>query len=169
MKRLILLRHAKSSWKNPGLKDFDRPLNSRGKHNAPMIGKRLVANGILPKVLVSSPAKRAWKTASLISKELGYSKGSIITEPAIYEADLNGLLTLVRNFNDKWDDVMLIGHNPGLTDFAEYLTGEELFNMPTCAVCCIEFSVEKWSDVRAMAGRMYHYDFPKRIMVDSDC
>jgi phosphohistidine phosphatase len=167
MKRLILLRHAKSSWKNPGLRDFDRPLNSRGKHNAPMMGKRLVTKGVLPKILISSPAKRAWKTAVLVGKELGYSKGSIIADPAIYDAGMNDLLKLVRNFQDDWDDVMLVGHNPGLTEFAEYLTGEELVNLPTCAVCCIDLPIDSWADIRRKSGAMLLYDFPKSIFVAS--
>ncbi|MEN8729455.1 MAG: histidine phosphatase family protein [Desulfuromonadales bacterium] len=163
MKRLILVRHAKSSWKNPGLKDFARPLNGRGKQNAPMMGKRLLRSGILPEVVVSSPAKRAWSTARLIASEIHCKEENLIADSEIYEADVDILMEIIGNFSGDWQDVMLVGHNPGLTELAEMLTGQTLGNLPTCAICCIEFAVESWSEISHGSGRVYHYDYPKSI------
>ena len=168
MKRLILVRHAKSSWKNPGLQDFARPLNGRGKQNAPMMGKRLLGSGILPEVVVSSPAKRAWSTARLIASEIHFKEENLIADPEVYEADVDTLMEIIGNFSGAWQDVMLVGHNPGLTDLAEMLTDQAFGNLPTCAICCIEFAVENWSEISYGSGRVYHYDYPKSIPVDSN-
>jgi phosphohistidine phosphatase len=168
MKRLILVRHAKSSWKNPGLKDFARPLNGRGKQNAPMMGKRLLGSGILPEVVVSSPAKRAWSTARLIASEIHFKEENLIADPEVYEADVDTLMEIIGNFSGDWQDVMLVGHNPGLTDLAERLTDQAFGNLPTCAICCIAFAVENWSEISYGSGRVYHYDDPKSIPVDSN-
>jgi phosphohistidine phosphatase len=168
MKRLLLVRHAKSSWKNPGLRDYDRPLNSRGKHNAPMMGKRLLSTGILPDVIVSSPAKRAKKTAQLIASVIGFNPKEIVFNQEIYEAGHSKLLKIIRDFDDDWQNIMMIGHNPGFTDLAEALTGETYDNLPTCAICCIEFDIETWADVRVREGHIYYYDYPKSIFVDSN-
>ena len=168
MKRLILVRHAKSSWKNPGLKDFARPLNGRGKQNAPMMGKRLLGSGILPEVVVSSPAKRAWSTARLIASEIHFKEENLIADPEVYEADVDTLMEIIGNFSGDWQDVMLVGHNPGLTDLAERLTDQAFGNLPTCAICCIAFAVENWSEISYGSGRVYHYDYPKSIPVDSN-
>ena len=163
MKRLILVRHAKSSWKNPGLKDFTRPLNGRGKQNAPMMGKRLLRSGILPEVVVSSPAKRAWSTARLIASEIHCKEENLIADPEIYEAEVDTLMEIIGNFSGNWQDVMLVGHNPGLSELAGMLTDQTFGNLPTCAICCIEFAVENWSEITHGCGRVYHYDYPKSI------
>ena len=163
MKRLILVRHAKSSWKNPGLKDFARPLNGRGKQNAPMMGKHLLRSGVLPQVVVSSPAKRAWSTARLIASEIHFKEEKLIADPEVYEADVDTLMEIIGKFSGDWQDVMLVGHNPGLTELAEMLTDQTFGNLPTCAICCIEFAVEKWSEISHGSGRVYLYDYPKSI------
>jgi phosphohistidine phosphatase len=168
MKRLILVRHAKSSWKNPGLMDFARPLNGRGKQNAPMMGKRLLGSGILPEEVVSSPAKRAWSTARLIASEIHFKEENLIADPEVYEADVDTLMEIIGNFSDDWQDVMLVGHNPGLTELAEMLTDREFGNLPTCAICCIEFAAERWADITQGSGRVYHYDHPKNSLADSN-
>jgi phosphohistidine phosphatase len=168
MKRLILVRHAKSSWKDLSLKDFDRPLNGRGKRNAPMMGKRLMSSGILPDVVVSSPAKRAWTTALLIAGEIHFKQEDLIADPEVYEADQETLLGIIGNFSADWQAVMLVGHNPGLTELADWLSDREFENLPTCAVCGIEFTVASWADITGGSGTVYHYDYPKSVFADSN-
>ena len=112
MKRLTLLRHAKSSWKYPNLDDLDRPLNRRGRRDAPMMGKRLAKDKTLPDLMISSPAKRAWKTAKIIAREVGCEKAKIEKNIALYEAGVSELIQVIQKIDGKYDDVMIFGHNP---------------------------------------------------------
>jgi phosphohistidine phosphatase len=161
MKLLIIVRHAKSSWKEPSLADFDRPLNKRGKADAPEMGRRLAARGVRPDLVVSSPARRARKTAQAVVKELGLDKDGIVEEGAIYEAGLSTLAALTRGLDDKSEQVVLVGHNPGLTELAEYLSGEMFGNIPTGGAVGLEFDVDSWSDLKRGAGQVLFADFPK--------
>ena len=123
MKRtLFLVRHAKSSWLNPQLADFERPLNDRGLSNAPFMGEFMRKQKLIPGVIVSSPAARARHTAELF-KEGGHFDAEIIFEPKIYEASTNTLRELVSNFSDAFKSVMLVGHNPGMEGFVRFVSG----------------------------------------------
>ena len=137
MKRLYVIRHAKSSWNNPVLTDFERPLNKRGKQNAPFMGKRLKESEVQPDFFLASPAKRALKTAKTIAKEIDFPKKHIVTDESIYLAGVSTLLTVIRNIDDSCHQVILVGHNPGLTELAEYLTNQRFDNIPTCGIVCI--------------------------------
>jgi phosphohistidine phosphatase len=161
MKTLILHRHAKSSWDHPNLIDFERPLNNRGKHDAPEMGKRLLDKSEKVELFVSSPAVRAISTARLVAKELGYPVGKITEERNIYMAGVRTLLNVVNNLDDQINSVMLFGHNPGFTEFAEYLTDEYLGNIPTCGQVKITFSISTWKMVSQGTGKMEWFDFPK--------
>ncbi|MEJ2492159.1 MAG: histidine phosphatase family protein [Desulfuromonadales bacterium] len=161
MKRLILVRHAKSSWANPDLKDFDRPLNSRGERDAPIMGQRLLKGGLVPQVIVTSPAKRAWTTAQLIAQEIGIGAQEIIRYPEIYEADVATLMAVIGHLAEDWKDVMLVGHNPGLSELAEYLTGKAFGNLPTCAVCSLVLPISDWHQVKKLCAEVCHLDYPK--------
>jgi len=161
MKRLTLVRHAKSSWKDRSLSDFDRPLNKRGKHDAPMMGERLAKLNIIPDQIVSSPAKRALKTAQVIAATIGYPKKKIQENHAIYEADRHSLLRIVQEFEDAFRHVMLFGHNPAFTYLANDFIREHIENMPTCGIVCIDFDVSSWADIRPGTGRLVFFDYPK--------
>ena len=163
MKRLTLLRHAKSSWKEPCETDRDRPLNERGKRDAPEMGRRLAEGRFLTDAVLSSPAKRARKTARLVAEEIGFPSGEIIIEEGIYEADVGDLLEIVRSLDETLSRVLLVGHNPGFTEFANYLTGEGIANVPTCGVVSVDCPVRYWRELRRGKGRMVLFDFPKRI------
>lgn len=165
MKYLFLNRHAKSDWGEPGLTDFERPLNHRGLHDAPMMGKRLAERGEKIDLIVSSPANRAISTAKFIAKQIQYPEESIQQEPRIYEARVNDLLKIVNHLDNKYDTVILFGHNPGFTDFADYLTGAGILNIPTCGICKITFNIDDWAEASAHAGSMDYFDFPKREVV----
>ncbi len=162
MKTLYLIRHAKSSWDDPSLTDFDRPLNNRGKKDAPKMGKQLAQGGHRPDILLSSPAKRAWNTAKKIAKVLGFSKEDIAKDPKLYHADVSTLLTVVQSQDDQGQSLMLFGHNPGLTEFATLLCKHEFGNIPTAGVVCINFEVSSWKDVQYHRGKLQFFDYPKK-------
>jgi phosphohistidine phosphatase len=163
LKFLTIVRHAKSSWKEPSLPDFDRPLNRRGKADAPEMGRRLSSRGVRPDLVVTSPARRAKKTARAVAKELGLDKDEICQESAIYEAGVTTLVNLVSGLDDKAGHVMIVGHNPGLTELAEYLSGEIFGNIPTGGVVGLEFDTGSWSDLKQGAGQVLFTDVPKDV------
>ena len=164
MKQLFLVRHAKSSWKYPELSDFERPLNKRGKRDAPNMGQLLKRLGILPDLILSSPAVRAKKTAKILSKEMGYPTDHIDWRQEIYHAGQSQLLSIVRSVDDKHQSLMLVGHNPGFTWFSNQLTGHYLENIPTCGVVSINFSLNSWSDVDYEQGKFLSFDYPKKFL-----
>jgi len=161
MKRLTLVRHAKSSWKNAGLADIDRPLNGRGKRDAPRMGGLLAEAGIVPDIILVSPARRARKTAKLLARAIPNAIGRILFDPALYEASAAVLLERVRSFDDSWQHVMLVGHNPGLTDFANLLAAAGVDNLPTCGTLVADLAIDSWAAADAGCGRSVLYLIPK--------
>jgi len=162
MKVLTLVRHAKSSWDYPELPDFERPLSARGRKDAPAMAALLKKAKIRPERLVSSPALRAITTARLFAVKFGIEPESIHVSPHIYEASPQTLMHIVRSLMDLEDDVMLIGHNPGISRFARQLADCPFDEMPTCAAVRIEFPAKTWSMVRAGTGTVLRYDYPKK-------
>lgn len=161
MKRLLIVRHAKSSWDNPHLSDFERPLNNRGKKDAPDMAKRFFKARIQPQQLISSPANRALTTAKEFAKQLGFAKEEIHEDENHYHASSGELRSLIRDFDDEFDCIMIFGHNPGLTYLINELSDFRLDNLPTCGICGIEFPIESWSQVKKGSGKKFYYDFPK--------
>lgn len=162
MRHLTLIRHAKSSWKDDSLSDFDRPLNKRGAANAPLMGRILKQQGATFDLLVTSPAVRALTTARLIAAELGYPAERLQEEPALYEAGTETMLAVIHNLPASATRVGLVGHNPTLTAVCNYLTGEQIENLPTCAVAGIVFEVDDWPAVWRGSGRLASYEFPRK-------
>lgn len=162
MKTLYLVRHAKSSWSNPGLADFDRPLNRRGERDAPEMGRRLEERKVLPHLLLSSPANRALATARIIAGKIGCDPADVATDSALYHADTSGLLKIIREQDDTLNAVMIFGHNPGLTDLATLLSGKYFENIPTCGILALEFRVSAWEQIREKQGEVVFYDYPKK-------
>jgi phosphohistidine phosphatase len=162
MKNLIVIRHAKSSWDDPALADIDRPLNKRGKRDAPLMGGILKFRELAPDRIISSPAKRARKTAKLIAAGVGCDAGTIDVRERIYMQGVPALIELVQELDDAWKRVYLVGHNPDLTELVNRLAGEGIDNIPTCGVASIEFEVDSWAHVMAGAGRLAFFDYPKR-------
>jgi phosphohistidine phosphatase len=162
-KQLLLIRHAKSDWNNAGLKDFDRPLNKRGHSNAPEMANRMVEQQIIPDLIVSSPALRAITTATYFAENWGIDQSKIQQENSIYEANVKSLLALVNQLDNQFDHVAMLGHNPGLTDFANYLSDVNIYNMPTCSIVIIEFPFENWNEVSAETGKVVLFDYPKSL------
>jgi phosphohistidine phosphatase len=160
-KQLFLIRHGKSDWANPSLKDFDRPLNNRGKANAPEMAQRMVSQSLFPDIVVSSPALRALSTAKYFAKEWGIAETAIETDKSIYEAGLKDLLKLVNNLDDQYNKIAIFGHNPSFTDFANYLSNGHIYNMPTCSVVLLEFPFDEWSSISADTAKILLFDYPK--------
>ena len=160
MKTFYLVRHAKSSWKNPDLSDKERPLNKRGKNDAPFIGKILSEKKIKPELIISSNAVRAKKTSYAIAKELDYDKDNIVLTDEIYEASSLELLNQVKQFSQDFNSVMLFGHNPALTSLHNYLTDHYIDNIPTCGVAGIEFQ-NQWSNIIEGSGKFLFFIYPK--------
>lgn len=160
MKQLLLIRHAKSDWGNAELRDFDRPLNKRGKVNAPEMAERLVRQGIKPDLVISSPALRAITTANLFVNAWEMPASGIQQEPAVYDANVKTLLNVINNIDDQHYFVALFGHNPGLTELVNYFDGH-LSNMPTCSVALLSFPFDNWSMISADTGKILLFDYPK--------
>lgn len=162
MKQLILMRHAKSSWQDPTLEDFDRPLGNRGLRDAPVMAKRLAEAGLKPDLVVSSPARRAVATAHLVAPVVGSTLNAIVMDPGIYEASTGELLTIVQRLDDGRSMVLMFGHNPGFTRLAETLGDKAIGNLPTSGVAWLSFEATHWRDVGPGAGTLLKLDYPKR-------
>ena len=157
---LYLLRHAKSSWKDDSLADFDRPLKGRGRDAAEQMGKKLASEKKLEDaVLICSPAARTRETAQIVLKHTRLRMDQRFDE-RIYEASLRDLLQVVSEIPDEKQTAMLIGHNPGFEELLAFLTGEAR-RMPTCALAKIRLDVESWKDARAGEGSLESFITPK--------
>lgn len=159
---MTLVRHAKSSWDDSSLRDFDRPLNKRGFENAPEMGKRLAKRNYKADIIISSPAIRALATAEIIAEEIGFDRNDILQEPAVYNADLHALVEIVTGVDDNYRRAMLVGHNPGFTNLCNYLCAARIDNMPTCSIVQIEFYTDAWKDIDRHDGALISFDYPKK-------
>jgi phosphohistidine phosphatase len=163
MKTLLLIRHAKSSWDNIQLPDFERPLNDRGKHDAPLVAKKVIERKIKIERFISSPAKRAKKTAAIFMNEYAIQEKDMVLLPSLYEASVNNFYDAVENIKDKDDVVALFSHNPGITDFVNTLTEKNIDNMPTCGVFAIKIKTKKWKDFKEAEREFLFFDYPKNL------
>jgi len=160
MKTLTLVRHAKSSRDDPGVPDRDRPLNDRGRNDAPAMGRRLAGRGAKPELVVASPALRALTTAELIAEGLGLARGEIVVDERLYASSASRLLEVVRGLDARLGHVMLVGHNPEFTELAHRLS-KSIEDMPTCAVAEFRFDASSWSEVGDVAPEKVTFDTPK--------
>lgn len=163
MKLLTLVRHAKSSWDDERLDDHDRPLAPRGHRDAPRMGKRLAQRQLDPDLLLTSTALRARETADYLAAALGVSPSSIRVERRIYLASPGELLRIVGELDDGLENVLLVGHNPGLTDLANMLLPSlRLDNLPTAGVVAVDCETSRWKDIDSADLSLRFYDFPKQ-------
>jgi len=163
VKILTLIRHAKSSWKDPGLPDWDRPLNKRGKRDAPMMGQRLAERGSYADRVISSPAVRALATAQAIAEEIEYPWTEIVVDDRLYEAGVFEWLAVVQGLDDALDRVMCVGHNPGLTELVNYFFSEQVGHVPTCGIVELRFDIWRWALVGHVEPTGVDFDYPKRV------
>jgi phosphohistidine phosphatase len=162
MKTLVIIRHAKSSWDDTSMSDIDRPLNDRGKHDAPAMAKRLIKAGVAIDRFVSSPAKRARQTAELFAHEYEVKEKKIRFIPELYHATEPAFEAVVDDLDDDDDTVAIFSHNPGITAFVNTLTSAiRIDNMPTCGVFVVRNDVKHWKDFRAGGPQFGFFDYPK--------
>jgi phosphohistidine phosphatase len=162
MKTLFILRHAKSSWDDPGLSDFERPLNDRGRRVAPFMGELMKRKGIDPAIIISSPAERAKTTAELV-KDAADSSAEIRYDERIYEASPQALRQVVSELDDSYGTAMIVGHNPGIEGFIRFLTGQ-LEPMPTASLAVISLSTDTWEQIDEGSGKLEAISRPKDEM-----
>lgn len=162
MKKLFILRHAKSSWDDPNLTDFDRPLNERGLNAAPFMGEVMAKRGFMPGTILSSPARRAMKTALLVKESAG-SNAVVQYDERIYDATPQTLRQVVSELGEDQGSAMLVGHNPGIEGFISYLTGNRE-SMPTAALAVVDLKIDTWEDVSADCGELQLVVRPKEEM-----
>lgn len=161
MRLLTLVRHAKSSWKNPDLNDFDRPLNKRGCRDLPLLAERITQFDIHPDFILSSGAKRAAATSDAIAKALPLPNDEVLQLPELYASCYETLLNTLQNQPDRYRHIMLVGHNPGLEDLGFFLTHEMLEKFPTAGVMHIHLSITRWSELAESCGTLTLFDYPK--------
>lgn len=163
MLRLTLVRHAKAAPADSGQEDWDRALEPRGQRDAPQMGQRLRDRGLKPERILSSPALRALTTATLIGRELGIGASRIEQEERLYLAMPKDILRVLQELGGAARHLMLVGHNPGLTEFAERISADRpLDNLPTCAVYTLEFALADWAKLEWASGVNAELDYPKR-------
>ena len=162
MKIVCLVRHAKASRDDPSLRDFDRPLNARGKKQAPWLGRRLKGSNVQPGVIISSPAKRAMATAEILAKGIHYPLKRIIAEPAVYASGAPAILGVIKDIAPDHDAAVVVGHNPALSDLMKYLSRRELDELPTGGIVCLRFDVDSWKKIARGKGEVLFYDAPPR-------
>lgn len=161
MKKLYLVRHAKSSWDHDGVHDMDRPLKGRGITDAYETSQHLVRQREVPQRMYSSPATRALHTALIFAREMNYPFNEIEIVPALYECRPDDLARHARSIPDSVDSAMIFGHNPAITTFVNQCIAHHIDNVPTTGVACLRFDIESWSALDDRAELVF-FDYPKR-------
>lgn len=162
MKNLFLIRHAKSSWSDPSVSDFFRKLNKRGKRDAPFMAEKLASRGVSPDAIISSPAKRAKKTARIMAKAVGFPHSEIFYNDSIYSSSTTDLHRVLRSIDDSLSTVFFVGHNYAITDLAEELTARYIDNIPTTGIVAMSCNIERWQDLAPGCAQLLFFDYPKK-------
>jgi phosphohistidine phosphatase len=162
MKTIYLVRHAKSSWKYPNLDDFERPLNKRGRKNAPFMGKILKKLKVTPDLVISSPANRAAMTARIIAAAINYPLENIAYSEAIYEFSEDALIRVINKIDNGVNSSMVVGHNPAINGLANYIGDQPISNVPTCGVYCVDLDISSWAKIYEHCGKLKFFEFPKK-------
>lgn len=161
MKRLLMVRHAKSDWGDLSLKDFDRPLNKRGKENAPDMGNRLRNRHYYVDQIVSSSSKRTKQTSKRIADAIGYERDNIIWVDELYHANKDRIRETIYTLDKNIESVMIVCHNTGITDFVNSLAGYVTDNLPTCGMVAFEVDCKKWKHFDEAEKKLVFYDYPR--------
>ncbi|MDP4263532.1 MAG: histidine phosphatase family protein [Bacteroidota bacterium] len=160
-KILLLIRHAKSDWNGASLSDFDRPLNERGKRDAPVMAHRLLDKKINIDAFITSPAKRAKKTATIFANEFKRDKDEVILRQELYEAPAEIFYKVISAIDDQFNSVAIFSHNPGITDFANSLTNVRIDNIPTCGIFALKINTRHWKNFKEAGKEFWFADYPK--------
>jgi phosphohistidine phosphatase len=162
MKTLFLLRHAKSSWKYPELKDFERPLSVRGLAEVPIMAERFKARGKVLECIITSPAVRAKTTAGLFAEVIGFPKDDVASNPELYFAGAGMFLKAANLLDEEYQSAMLVGHNPAITEFVNRLSNSSIDNIYTCGLVELSLPVDEWSEVEFGKASLVDFDYPRR-------
>lgn len=164
LRRLTLVRHAKSDWSLPDQQDWDRVLNKRGQRDAPEMARRLRSRRLKPDLILTSPAVRALTTASIMARELKVPAEAVAQDERLYLAEAPQLLEVIRELGGDVHHLMVFGHNPGVTDCANRLSaGEKIDTMPTCAFFSACFPVATWAELEWATGLEAEFDYPRNL------
>jgi phosphohistidine phosphatase len=163
MKELLILRHAKSSWDQAWMPDIDRPLNERGKRDAPIMAQKLKDTGKLPQAIICSPAQRTKATAAIFMHSLQMEAEELFIEPNLYESTTLKIDQIVKDLPVRFDRVLLVGHNPVLTDWINRYAQYMIDNLPTCGLAWFSFEINAWQDISFENGKLQHLWFPKML------
>jgi|LZCG01.1.fsa_nt_gb phosphohistidine phosphatase len=163
MKKLYIVRHAKSSWEHPELPDEQRPLIEKGLRRTKRINDYFIEHGIVVDLIISSPAVRAFETAKIVGKALKHKEKEIKIDSLLYAADANRLFNLFYDLPAGVDSLMIVGHNPTLTNFANHFIVPKIDSLPTSGVVCIEFKVDKWEEISSLNGTLKFFITPKML------
>lgn len=159
MKKLFLIRHAKSGWDNPALKDIERPLNEKGYAGANEMSLQLK---VTPDLIITSPAIRAMSTALIFARNLNYNFNNIIIKQELYDTSVKDYLSVLHTIDNQFKTILLFAHNPTISDFAESLTKSIPNEMPTCAIAGISFKTTNWKEIKTKTGELFLFDYPKK-------
>ncbi|SEI75596.1 phosphohistidine phosphatase [Allopseudospirillum japonicum] len=166
MLKLTLWRHAKSSWKDPQLEDFMRPLNARGRKDAPEMARRIIRQCGQPTRILSSPAERTLTSARVLARQADYPLSDIFCVPGLYESSASALLAAIREYGAMASHLVLVGHMPSLGDLARQLCGHPLGHLPTAAFIHMQLSITQWCDCQGQQeAQALVFDFPKNKCV----
>lgn len=166
MKSLYFIRHAKSSWDHPQLRDHDRPLNNRGQKDALYMSRMLKEKGVQPDKFISSSAKRALSTAQYFAEAFGYSPDLIEVEADIYEAFPDDVLDIVRDIPDQFQTVLVFGHNPTFTGIANLFSEDFIANVPTCGIVKVDVFTSKWREIKESNAQLADFYYPKQFKIN---
>ncbi len=165
MKTLVVVRHAKSSWDDPELPDYDRPLNERGQRDAPRMAKRMKERELTINGMITSGAVRALTTCRVFAEVLGFPENQIKVVKELYHAGDETILNVLKGLKDQPLEnelVMIFGHNPGLTEFVNNLVGDDIANIPTTGVACCRLNIRQWNDLAWGCAKLDFFDWPKK-------
>jgi len=162
MKKLLLVRHAKSSWDYNELTDLERPLNKRGRRDAPFMAKVLSQQGFSPDLLISSPANRAVTTAKFFCEYLNFHFKNVKIESKLYDATSDEIMEVICGVKNSFNNIMLFSHNPGLTELADHLSDKPIDNIPTCGIVAFGFNITSWEQINNNNSKLLFYEYPKK-------
>lgn len=161
MKQLVLIRHAKSSWRDPALTDLMRPLKKRGINDAREMAERISEHNIEVDLVLMSPARRTVETLELMTSETGFGRDIARIVPDLYTFSYEDILLFLKQVDDNCHSLAVVGHNPAITDVVNFLCLKEIHNVPTCGVAVLQLDIDSWAGLRAASAELVFYDYPK--------
>lgn len=164
MKHIYFIRHAKSSWSTQVQKDIDRPLNQRGKRDAPFMADMLVKKGVQIDGIIKSPAQRITETVIPFIKAFSIEEENVLTENQIYEGSIYDILDVVHSAVEDWESIMIFGHNPAMSYVADYFGGKDVVSMPTCGILKVKSKAKDWAAVNASNSKITSFYYPKLFL-----